>query len=238
MKKNKGFTLVELLVVIVILALIMIIVIPNIINIMNNAQKSSFYLFGESVYDKALTKYTSDDSNNKSDLDCAVYDIKNDLDISNTGNYVGWVRVTRTPSDTGNYSYRVTLSSDKEFYNVAYCIQGNGATSCTPNSTSTQDSTYKTSYWEPGVKHDSTSNTYTSTVTQTLSDTNYVLCANYQYAGSDNTVKTSTPVCAKVSNASSISNCNTLSDTSGTTVCKQTNGTYDYNVYLSLSDGT
>ena len=60
MKKRNGFTLVELLAVIVVLAIIMIIAIPAVLDVMNNARKSSFALYIEKVVRDVQTQYVSD----------------------------------------------------------------------------------------------------------------------------------------------------------------------------------
>ena len=57
MKKNKGFTLVELLAVIVILAIIMIIAIPAVLNTMETAKRKSMINFAEKIINEVEKTY-------------------------------------------------------------------------------------------------------------------------------------------------------------------------------------
>lgn len=161
-KHNKGFTLVELLAVIVILALILIISIPSILETANKAKKETFYQYAQSLQSKAIAKYTQDMDDNTVNNDCNVYDISTDLDIKNTGDFEGWVKVNRRAiNDSKKKSATVSLSSSKTIEYVRYCI-AQGST-CTPD----------TSYSFPeGAK--------TITITQTIGE-NQTMCALYQY---------------------------------------------------------
>ena len=98
MKKNKGFTLVELLAVIVILAIIMIIAIPAVLNTMETAKKKSMMEFAQKVMNKAEEKYyesitMGNNMKTSAEITAVVYDINKDLGINNTGNYYGYVTV-------------------------------------------------------------------------------------------------------------------------------------------------
>ncbi len=90
-KKNKGFTLVELLAVIVILAIIMIIAVPAVLSVLNTAKKKTFSDFGLKIVNEATKKYLADDLLGNVNNACIIYDIKNDLDLSNTGDYEGFI---------------------------------------------------------------------------------------------------------------------------------------------------
>ncbi len=87
--------MVELLAVIVVLALIMIVVIPSIMKSIEVQERNRFICMLKACKVKATAKYTQDLDLNKSNTDCAVYDISKDLDISNTGKYEGWVKINR-----------------------------------------------------------------------------------------------------------------------------------------------
>ena len=53
MKKNKGFTLVELLATIAIMGMIMILVTPSIVNLQNNNKKKKFEYYGKTLVEAA-----------------------------------------------------------------------------------------------------------------------------------------------------------------------------------------
>ena len=110
MNKNKGFTLVELLAVIVILAIIMIISIPAVLDTMVSARKRTFGEYVTKVYNVAQNKYMKDEmlGNSKSYV---KYNIKNDLDLGSTGNYEGYVAISR---NTNGLDIYVSLT-DGEF---------------------------------------------------------------------------------------------------------------------------
>ena len=161
-KKSKGFTLVELLAVIVILAVILVITIPTVLKAANAAKKESFFLYAQSLQSKAIAQYTQDLEQDKEKTDCAVYSIEDDLHLSDTGKFQGWVQVKRTPVSSGKNNVEVTLNDSRGLEYVKYCVaKGN---SCTPTDT------YQV---EDGAK--------TVTIFKAVSE-GYVLCANYQYA--------------------------------------------------------
>lgn len=60
MKKNKGFTLVELLAVIAILAILVIIALPNVINMYTKAKKNTFLTEARTIYKEASNKFLSE----------------------------------------------------------------------------------------------------------------------------------------------------------------------------------
>ena len=102
MKRNKGFTLVELLAVIVILAIIMVISIPAVLNIMTSAKRKTFGEYVTKVYDAAQKKYMSDEMLGES-KSYAKYDITKDLGLDNTGDYRGYVVFYKNGLDTDVY---------------------------------------------------------------------------------------------------------------------------------------
>ena len=106
MKNNKGCTFVELLAVIVILAIIMIIAIPAVLNTMDSARRKSFIEFANKTVLKAEEKYMLRGFDGLPVNGVIVYDIVNDLDISNTGDYKGYVIVDATETNSkGFYVY-------------------------------------------------------------------------------------------------------------------------------------
>lgn len=108
MKKKNGFTLVELLAVIVVLAIIMIIAIPSVLDVMNNARKSSFVLYVEKVVTAVQTQYLYDANGGAiAGAGFYVYDITQDLNLTSTGSYKGYVVVNAY--DVDNVKYIVTL---------------------------------------------------------------------------------------------------------------------------------
>ncbi len=175
MKKNKGFTLVELLAVIVVLALIMIIAIPAILEAMENARKQSFYLYANSVYQKAMNKYVNDVST-KGSLDCSVFKLPSDLDISNGGDYVGWVMVRRKPVNSGNVVFNQTISNPNGVFSIKYCTKYGG--NCNPD-VQEDDSTYQSATWDAG--EDDKGRPNTSTTIKLSKPAGYKLCYKYQY---------------------------------------------------------
>ena len=105
MKKNKGFTLVELLAVIVILAIIMIIAIPAVLQTMQSARQKTFREYVTKVYTTGQNAYLSNQTlgGNASGVkpvdvtlasqNCVAFDVKTGLGLSSTGSYEGAVVV-------------------------------------------------------------------------------------------------------------------------------------------------
>ena len=122
MRKKNGFTLVELLAVIIVLALIMVIAIPSVMDAMNKAKKENFFLFVQSLNSKATNRYIQESDIDPDIASCAVYDISTDLDLSNTGEYEGWVKVERTPVNSGYNSVSIDVSSSTALQGVKYCV--------------------------------------------------------------------------------------------------------------------
>ena len=175
MKKKNGFTLVELLAVIVVLAIIMVIAIPSVLDALNSSRKDSFYLYAQKLYSEGVSKYTRDLDENPDKVDCAVYDIKNDLGLSDTGSFDGWVRVSRKAVSSGKNKVSITISADKELMTIKHCV-GDG-TSCTP----------KESFFVP----DGTKKT---TITKAVKK-GQVLCVSYQLPNDKNVLETQPTQC-------------------------------------------
>ena len=93
-KKFKGFTLVELLAVIVILAIIMLIAIPAVLDSLESARKKTFIEFATKTYDSSIKVRLDEELNNSALQSCVIYNIKNDLNLSTTGDYSGYVLYT------------------------------------------------------------------------------------------------------------------------------------------------
>ena len=111
---NKGFTLVELLAVIVILAIIMIIAIPAVLDTLNSSKKKTFAEFVDKVYNLTLQKYSTDIINGNNKSGSIIYDIKNDLGMTSTGGYEGYVML-----DTNSNDVYITLHNE-DFELVGY----------------------------------------------------------------------------------------------------------------------
>ena len=92
---KKGFTLVELLAVIVILGVIMIIATPSVLDAMQSARIKSLEEYAQKVRTSGEKTYFMKKefeglkSPGSADIQLYVYDIKNDLDLVNTGDYKG-----------------------------------------------------------------------------------------------------------------------------------------------------
>jgi type IV pilus assembly protein PilA len=145
MKKRNGFTLVELLAVIVVLAIIMIIAIPAVLDVMNNARKSSFALYIEKVVRDVQTQYVSDsNSGSIAGSGIFVYDITADLGYNTTGSYVGYVVVNA--QDVDNVKYIIYLHDNN------YMIVGHNITdSKMPTKDSSSIVAYNASTWSTGA---------------------------------------------------------------------------------------
>ncbi len=122
MKKNKGFTLVELLAVIVILGILLVIAIPNVLNIINTSKKNTIIEIANLAIQEAEKKYIEDlDKHGEqfADYDGAImiyYDINEDLNIgkNNIKGVIGYFiwSTDFTSLDSDNYSYYLALYSD------------------------------------------------------------------------------------------------------------------------------
>ena len=212
MRRNKGFTLVELLAVIVVLALIMIIAVPAIMNVMEDARKQSFYIYANNVYQKAINKYVDDmNSATRGKLDCSTYKLPTDLDISNSGDYIGWVKVQRIATSSGNNSYKATISNPGGLFAVKYCTMQGG--NCNPDVDPGND-TYKSATWDVG--EDDQGKTKTSTTIQTTAPEGYTMCYQYQYPDANGYLKKVGPTCV-----------------GGTPIAGDA---YDYKVTLTMKD--
>ncbi len=106
MKKNKGFTLVELLAVIVILAIIMIIAIPAVINTMQTARKKTMVEFAQKVLNELSKTYVSkmafESYIRPAQRTYYVFDIKKDLGMTNTGDFFGLATLEEFYDDVHN----------------------------------------------------------------------------------------------------------------------------------------
>ena len=129
MKKNKGFTLVELLAVIVILAIIMIIAIPAVLQTMNSARQKTFREYVTKVFNAANSSYLTSVSgftgeggagqtvsinlkNTGADTTetraCKAFNVQTDLGLSSTGEYKGTVAVC--PNSSGKIDILIALN--------------------------------------------------------------------------------------------------------------------------------
>ncbi|MCR4581140.1 MAG: prepilin-type N-terminal cleavage/methylation domain-containing protein [Bacilli bacterium] len=196
MNKRNGFTLLELLAVIVVLALLIILAIPAIVNVVSDSKKNSFYIYTSKVYQQALNRYLADyNSATNGELKCTSYRIPQDLKITDSGSYVGWVKMERVADDSGNVELTKNLSDSRGLYSVRYCTKYNA--DCNP-SANDQDSTFSSNYWE--VPEDANGNTGTSTTIRVTSKPGYHMCVQYQYPVGNNMVSSSVD-CSYQSNA-------------------------------------
>ena len=213
MNKNKGFTLVELLSVIIVLSLIMVLAIPAILHILDNAKKESFYVYANNVYEKAVNKYVQNENDaSVNELACSVYRIPEDLDISNSGDYQGWVKVVKEPVGSGNYEYSLNISNPNGLYSVKYCTKYNA--DCNPEENDT-DATYSSDYWS--VKEDVYGIPDTETTIKITKSKDYHLCVQYQYPNGSGTMQKSEVLCNYTSN-------------------EILNDNYEYKVILTMKD--
>ena len=223
--KKNGFTLVELLAVIVILALIMILAIPAILRVMNEARREGFYLYTRSLESKAMARYQQDiqmlgDTNDNIEA-CRVYDISEDFDLSNTGDYHGYVKMVRTPKSNGQNKHSIGLGNGSNVITgVHYCTYKAGSARCTPDKSISID-------WEA-------QNLKSYRITQTLTDelnkdgsikAAFYLCANYDYVtteGGRKVIKTSTTKC-------------TANGGGDGSIEAAGNTSFDYSMYMSIA---
>lgn len=119
--KENGFTLVELLAVIVILGIILIITIPTILNVMGSAKKKSFEVYANKSIKSANEKYFQGVMTGSPYSECIVYNIKNDLNIPDTGKYDGYILI-----NLGTNDLYLTLY-DEDYYIAGYHYNDNNS---------------------------------------------------------------------------------------------------------------
>ena len=148
MKKNKGFTLVELLAVIVILAIIMIIAIPAVLQTMQSARQKTFKEYVTKVYSAAQNAYLANQTlgGNTSGVDektgvtmegqfsgeetartftgCKAYDVATGLGLSSTGSYKGAVVVCPATTVGAETTIWVGLKDDNYSTKTFILYQG------------------------------------------------------------------------------------------------------------------
>ena len=146
MKSKTGFTLVELLAVIAILAILVIIALPNVLEMFNNAKKSTFTTEVQNVYKQAQTDFINDSltssgpkyycSDEKGNKDGSSADNCKKLQLTTTKDYVVEMNSTGTvtylgvqdksfvygkrnvKSIDGIWQSDVVDSSEKESFNI------------------------------------------------------------------------------------------------------------------------
>ena len=136
MKKNKGFTLVELLAVIVILAIIMIIAIPAVLQTMQSARQKTFKEYVTKVYTTGQNAYLSNQTlgGNASGVkpvdvtlggqNCIAFDVKTGLGLSSTGSYEGAVVVC--PGATVGASTKIYVGLKDDNYSTKGYVEYKG----------------------------------------------------------------------------------------------------------------
>ena len=98
-EKQKGFTLVELLAVIVILAIIMLLAIPAVLDTMAVAKRKTFVEYIDKAVNQAQNKITEAQLLGEGASGCVIYNIKNDLGFSNTGDFDGYILINTLGSE-------------------------------------------------------------------------------------------------------------------------------------------
>ena len=119
MKKNKGFTLVELLAVIVILAIIMIIAIPAVLSTLNTAKRKGMVEFAQKVVNEGEKKFiegTSFGTISNIGHGTYIFNIK-DLGV-NTGSYKGYFYIFKNTE--GDYQYSISIWDEELFLSHVY----------------------------------------------------------------------------------------------------------------------
>ena len=81
MKKNKGFTLVELLAIIVILAVLILMVTPTVIKVMNNAKKNAFRIETLAILKATENAYSAGDMQSSYIFNAETNDLAGYIDI-------------------------------------------------------------------------------------------------------------------------------------------------------------
>ena len=230
--KKNGFTLVELLAVIVILALVMILAIPAILRVINEARIESFYLYTRSLESKALARYQEDiqllSSTNPEVENCAVYDIGKDFDLTNTGDYKGYVKMTREPADDLTKEHSFGFGDGVHVITGAhYCTYNSytGATKCEPNKGISVDwsSLKATTYAFKQTTKD--------VINQKGDREKYYVCAKYTYGNPVDTDGDGRP--EYTTNVTVNAGCTGPGNEAN--VKPIANGTYKYRMYIALS---
>jgi prepilin-type N-terminal cleavage/methylation domain-containing protein len=104
MKRNNGFTLVELLAVIVILSLLIVVGVPITNKVINDARKRAFVDYVDKLYIDALNQYESDKAKNpKISYQCVLYDIEKDLGLDTTKDYKGYIAIVPSIDNADMY---------------------------------------------------------------------------------------------------------------------------------------
>jgi type IV pilus assembly protein PilA len=104
MKRNKGFTLVELLAVIVVLAIIMIIAIPSVLDTLSTSRVRSFSIYArKSVTATEKTNAEEELAQKITGKGIYTYSIKDDIGFSSTGSYDGYIVVDNCTQDTKQF---------------------------------------------------------------------------------------------------------------------------------------
>ena len=156
MKKSKGFTLIELIVVLVILALIALIVTPLIMRVLDKAEdsanKRSVDGYGKSI-EVAIANYLLDKGEyptnvddltieyTGSEVDCKTRVINADGSVFLTRCYVEDIKVKDKKTDDGWYHYGKTNMNQNQSYKIGDIVEYNGMKFYVIINSSTSDDT-------------------------------------------------------------------------------------------------
>ena len=120
MKKNYGFTLVELLATIIILAILLLLAIPSVLASINSSKKKTFVEYVNKIYQTTRNKISSDELDDEFIEECKIFNIKTDLGLASTGSYDGYVLVKNNKDD---YMYYLTMH-DNDYSLASYFYNG------------------------------------------------------------------------------------------------------------------
>ncbi len=141
MKNKRGFTLVEVLLVIVIISIITLLVMPNISDILSTGKNKKYKTIEDMVRtslelynidykedlwsnkfsenDMNVKTYDREDANDGEDPETIIKQANPDLDLN--GCVINKLKITRTGTDTFTYDVCISCPNDGSNYQSDYC---------------------------------------------------------------------------------------------------------------------